>query len=111
MPRFSGGSAPSGEDSTRPSISMVPAVGSMKPAIMRKVVVLPQPDGPSSETNSPSLSARSSPATAAVPPKRFSMPRSASLLMSGPHHEIAADRAKPDCRDDQRRDQEDHPER
>ena len=54
MPRFSGGTTPAGEDSTRPSISIVPAVGAMKPAIMRRVVVLPQPDGPSSETNSPS---------------------------------------------------------
>ncbi len=32
-----------------------PAVGSMKPATMRRVVVLPQPDGPSSTRNSPSL--------------------------------------------------------
>ena len=30
------------------------AVGSSKPAIIRMVVVLPQPDGPSSEKNSPS---------------------------------------------------------
>ena len=29
----------------------------MKPAIIRSVVVLPQPDGPSSETNSPSPNA------------------------------------------------------
>ena len=32
----------------------MPAVGSSKPAIIRIVVVLPQPDGPSSEKNSPS---------------------------------------------------------
>ena len=53
MPRRSGGTEPDGEESTWPSISIVPAVGSMKPAIIRKVVVLPQPEGPSSETNSP----------------------------------------------------------
>ena len=35
----------------------VPAVGSSKPAIIRIVVVLPQPDGPSSEKNSPSAMA------------------------------------------------------
>ena len=29
-----------------------PALGSLKPAIIRSVVVLPQPDGPSSEKNS-----------------------------------------------------------
>ena len=31
-----------------------PADGSMKPATIRKVVVLPQPEGPSSTRNSPS---------------------------------------------------------
>src|SRR3990172_11204277 len=36
------------------SIRMVPRVGRSKPAIMRKVVVLPQPEGPSSTKNSPS---------------------------------------------------------
>ena len=55
MPRFSGATTRSGADSTAPFISIVPDVGLMKPAIMRSVVVLPQPDGPSSETNSPSL--------------------------------------------------------
>ena len=56
MPRFSGGTTPAGEEITWPSISIVPAVGGMKPAIMRRVVVLPQPDGPSSDTNSPDCS-------------------------------------------------------
>ena len=37
-----------------PAEPHVPRVGSTKPAIMRSVVVLPQPDGPSSTTNSPS---------------------------------------------------------
>ena len=46
MRRFSGGTTPAGEEITWPSISIVPALGGMKPAIMRKVVVLPQPDGP-----------------------------------------------------------------
>ena len=54
MPRFSGGTEPLGEESIRPSTAIVPSVGSTKPASMRKVVVLPQPDGPSSERNSPS---------------------------------------------------------
>src|ERR1043165_4953942 len=31
-----------------------PEVGSSRPAIMRKVVVLPQPEGPSRQKNSPS---------------------------------------------------------
>ena len=36
-----------------PSRRMSPAVGGTKPAIMRSVVVLPQPDGPSSTISSP----------------------------------------------------------
>ncbi|CAB4952560.1 unannotated protein [freshwater metagenome] len=32
---------------------MLPAVGSSKPAIIRSVVVLPQPEGPSSAKNEP----------------------------------------------------------
>ena len=45
----------------------VPPVGSSRPAIIRKVVVLPQPEGPSSTTSSPSSTARSIPFTARVP--------------------------------------------
>src|ERR1700752_4735609 len=37
-----------------PSRMMAPAVGSSRPAIMRRSVVLPQPDGPSRQTNLPS---------------------------------------------------------
>ncbi len=57
MPRRSGGTTVAGEDSTCPFMVIEPSVGDMKPAIMRSVVVLPQPDGPNSETNSPSPSA------------------------------------------------------
>ena len=39
-------------------------MGCSKPAIRRSVVVLPQPDGPSSEKNSPWLTDRSSASTA-----------------------------------------------
>ena len=38
---------------------IVPEVGISKPATMRRVVVLPQPDGPRNETNSPRSTARS----------------------------------------------------
>src|SRR4051812_46520857 len=48
---------------------MVPAVGVMKPAIMRSVVVFPQPEGPSRETSLPSRSERFSPSTAVKSPK------------------------------------------
>lgn len=52
-----------------PASSMVPAVGASKPAIIRSTVVLPEPDGPSIEKNSPSAISRSTPATASVLPK------------------------------------------
>ena len=48
-----------------------PSVGRSKPAIMRRVVVLPQPDGPRSEKNSPDGMSRLIPATAVNSPKRF----------------------------------------
>jgi hypothetical protein len=39
-------------------------VGCSKPAIIRSVVVLPQPDGPSIEKNSPSAMSKSASSTA-----------------------------------------------
>src|SRR6185503_1335786 len=36
-------------------MSIFPSVGNSKPAIIRRDVVLPQPDGPNREKNSPSL--------------------------------------------------------
>ena len=38
-----------------PFIRIWPVVGMMKPAMSRSMVVLPQPEGPSSVKNSPSL--------------------------------------------------------
>src|SRR5439155_14825788 len=84
MPRFSGGSEWPGAEIARPSSSMVPSVGSRKPAIIRSVVVLPQPEGPSSETNSPRASASVARSTAVKAPKRQVTSRSASLLTR--HH-------------------------
>src|SRR5215210_233291 len=49
-----------------------PAVGASNPAIIRRVVVLPEPDGPSIEKNSPSATSRSMPPTATTSPNRFS---------------------------------------
>ena len=40
----------------------------MKPAIIRSVVVLPHPDGPSREKNSPAAMSRSRSSTTVVPP-------------------------------------------
>src|SRR5437867_2447062 len=104
MPRFSGGSEWPGAEMARPSSSMVPSVGSRKPAIIRKVVVLPQPEGPSSETNSPRASASVARSTAVKAPKRQVTSRRASLLTGGPlcahararapQHEVAPDHAE-----------------
>src|SRR5208282_1354367 len=99
MRRRSGGTTPWGEESSTPSISIVPSLGGMKPAIMRKVVVFPQPDGPRSETSSPASNAKSTLDTAATSPKRLQRPLSASLAIplsrscpSAPaQHEIASD--------------------
>src|SRR5215475_210645 len=49
-----------------PCSRITPWVGSSNPAIIRMVVVLPQPDGPSREKNSPSRMSRSIPATAVI---------------------------------------------
>ena len=84
MPRFSGGTTWLGDDSSAPFISMRPAVGLMKPAIMRSVVVLPQPDGPSSDTNSPGCNDSETSCTATALPKFLPRPISASLVIRGP---------------------------
>src|ERR1700709_2866523 len=53
---------------TSPSIQISPEVISSSPAIIRNVVDLPQPDGPTSTTNSWSEISRSIPFTAWTPP-------------------------------------------
>src|SRR5947199_2786917 len=52
---------------TRPPIASVPALSDSSPAMMRSVVLLPDPDGPTSTTNSPSSTTRSTPCTATKP--------------------------------------------
>ena len=54
-----------------PSSSTRPDVGSSNPAIIRSVVVFPQPDGPSREKNPPAGISRSIESTATNDPKRF----------------------------------------
>src|SRR5581483_6717056 len=66
----------------RPPMSNSPSVGLSKPAIMRRSVLLPQPDGPRSTRNSPSRVDRSTPFTAATVPKIFLMPRSSTVAIS-----------------------------
>ena len=51
-----------------PSSTMSPSVGNSWPPIIRSVVVLPQPDGPSRTTYSPWSTCRFTSSTASVPP-------------------------------------------
>src|SRR5687767_4763080 len=51
------------------SIRIDPSVGESKPAIILSSVVLPQPDGPSREKNSPSLMVREELSSALNAPK------------------------------------------
>ena len=53
---------------SRPPTWTRPSSGSSKPAIMRSVVVLPQPDGPSSEKNSPAAMSSVTSSTATTRP-------------------------------------------
>jgi hypothetical protein len=63
---------------SRPPISTRPSVGSMKPAIIRRIVVLPQPEGPRIEKNSPSRTLKVTSLTARVVPKVMPMPDSST---------------------------------
>ena len=51
-------------DTSSPSRRTRPAVGASNPAIIRRVVVFPQPDGPSIEKNSPRAIEKSASCTA-----------------------------------------------
>src|SRR5690348_4484968 len=78
-----------------PSRVIVPAVGSTKPAIICRVVVLPQPDGPRSERNSPfsMLSERLS--TTATAPYRFVSPSRTRKLIAAVAPPSPLDLARP----------------
>src|SRR4051812_920727 len=60
---------------TRPPISSVPSVMSSRPAMMRSRVDLPQPEGPTKTTNSPSTMSRSMPLMTLLLSYCFFMPR------------------------------------
>ena len=60
MPRLYGGTFVR----SRPSSDTVPVSGRMKPPMMRSVVVLPDPDGPSRVTNSPGATSSETSSTA-----------------------------------------------
>src|SRR5260221_13238207 len=57
----------SGDDPRRPAMLISPPVGCSSPATQRRVVVLPQPEGPSSTTISPAGTAKLTPSIAGRP--------------------------------------------
>src|SRR5262249_31972129 len=92
---------------TRPSMRISPAVGSSKPAIIRSVVVLPHPDGPTSTTNSPSSIAQLRFFTAPIPPKvlfRLTSSIRPSLSPNHPEAEATREMLADDEPDDHERD-------
>src|SRR6185312_16710871 len=68
---------------SRPSSVIVASSGVSSPAMIRKSVVLPQPDGPRKQTNSPSSTARLTPSSAVTAPKRLRMPASVRNIVKG----------------------------
>src|SRR5882757_6358567 len=69
---------------TRPPISIVPALGLSSPATMLSSVDLPQPDGPTSTVNSPLSMSRSIPFNTSRLANRFDRPRTLNAAMTPP---------------------------
>src|SRR5471032_14716 len=78
MLRRSGGTVSAGEEINLSPTRISPSVGSTKPAINRKVVVLPQPDGPSRQTRVPCSIVIEMLSTTAFEPYFFVNPRSST---------------------------------
>src|ERR1044072_1500088 len=80
----------SGAATVSPTIEIVPAVGCSRPAIQLKVVVFPQPDGPSSTTISPAAMRKLTSSTAGRPTRnclrRCETISSADILLPVPVH-------------------------
>src|ERR1700738_1137784 len=74
-----------GDDTTRPAMLISPSVGCSRPATQRNVVVLPQPDGPSSTTISPAGTTKLTPSIAGRPTEnclRRSVTSSVAVMMA-----------------------------
>src|SRR5258705_11483704 len=87
---------------TFPSKLIVPESGVSRPAIILSVVVLPQPEGPSSPKNSPRSTSSETPATAAVLSNFLEMFRSESSGIFGIIGQPVQERGQarlPDLRD------------
>ena len=81
------------------SMNISPSLGVSRPASMRSNVVLPQPDGPSSEKNSPRWISRSTLSTACTAPKCFETPQiemmPRSFMLTNPPGSLAGLGAAP----------------
>jgi hypothetical protein len=73
MRRISGRTIACGDDISRSATWMVPRSGAWKPASVRSIVVLPQPDGPRKVTNSRSATDRLMSLSAWKEPNRLLM--------------------------------------
>ena len=94
MSRSFGGTA----FTTRSPMEIVPRLMPSRPAIIRSAVVLPQPEGPTKTTNSPSWMSRLRSDTAMVP-SGYSFDTSSSTISAiGPPLELRGSPAKKDRR-------------
>ena len=66
---------------SRPPMATRPALVPSRPAMMRRSVDLPQPEGPTKTANSPSATSRDTSDSAAWAPKRFPTPRRLTSAM------------------------------
>src|SRR5438093_498615 len=67
---------------TRSPMRISPSEGDSRPAMHRRVVVFPQPEGPRRTTNSLSWTSKSRFSTATVPSNSFRRPRISTLAMA-----------------------------
>src|SRR6478672_9733875 len=75
----------SGAATSSPPIAIMPPVGCSSPAMQRRVVVLPQPDGPSSTTISPAAMRKLTSSTAGRP-TRNCLRRCATISSADIHY-------------------------
>src|SRR4051794_21650907 len=85
---------------SRPAIRTAPVVSGSRPATIRSVVLFPQPEGPTSTTNSPGATSRLTSSTATTPPGNSLRTPSRTMPASGGATEHAPDVAVEDERDD-----------
>src|SRR5215510_678653 len=89
---------------------MSPPLGYSRPAIMRRVVVLPQPEGPSRQTTSPAATSRSTWSTAVRSPKTLVSLSSAIVDMASPLDRAEGDAAQEMVLQQERHDDDGHEE-